>query len=334
MWAVIIVAVAIVAAVLSYLKRRRKRRNDFEIIIDSDAGTGFYPEIEKCHEINTKTITCSCAEFRKEREQFPRDDPRRLCKHLVRSFSDAHSLPEDLILYKEGVERSAEAHCGFPANKIRFDELVSGKRIGIMIPKEMSEDDPWIDVYCEGKRYRYSLEQEMWADESVPAREEPAIRFLYERLGKPVPETMLRRLRSAPKLPVEEKARAARNADKKPEDTESVLRALLPADGELMLRETKNYVAVTFNGSRKWICRLYFSDGKSKSIEFPDGTRYDLNMVEDIALYKEQLMNAYHEKGPKKRKARLLFPINESTPSSYRAPSVESRSNAHLFSRN
>ncbi len=337
LWAGVIAAVVLAAAVLFYFRGRQKRRNDCEIITGSDAETGFYPEIEKCHEINTKTITCSCLEFRKERAQFPHDDPRRLCKHLVRSFTDAQSLPENLILYKEGVERSAEAHCGFPANKTRFDEHVGGERIAIMIPEETNQEDPWIDVYCEAKQFRFSPEREMWADENVPAREEQAIRFLYEKLGRSVPEGMLRRSKNATRAFAEGKERAEGGADGKPgicRDVESVLRTLLPPDGELTLRETRNYIAVAFDGSRKWVCRLYVNARKAKSIEFPDGTRHDLNAVGDIALYRDQLMNAYSQKSPKNRKARLLFPMSENAASRYRVVSAETRDNVHLFSRN
>lgn len=337
MRAVIIAAVVIVAAALYYFIRRQKRQNDFQIYIDPHAEASFYPEIEKCHEINTKAITCSCADFRKEREQFRHDDPRRLCKHLVRSFTDANSLPEDLILYKEGIERSAGGHRGFPTNRTRFDELISGKRISIMIPKEITEEDPWIDVYCDSRRYSYSPGLEKWADETASPREEQIIRFLYERLGKPIPEAILKRIKTLPRIPIEERERDLKTADKKPEaccDVESVLRTLLPPDGELTLKETKSYVVVAFNGSRKWICRLCVHSKKSKYIEFPDGRRYELNGVEDIGKYKEQLMNAYSESSPRKGNTRLLFPMNDNSPSGFSVSSMKSRDNANYFSRN
>lgn len=334
--AFIIAAVVIVAAALYYFIRRQKRQNDFQIYIDPHAEASFYPEIEKCHEINTKAITCSCTDFRKEREQFRHDDPRRLCKHLVRSFIDANSLPEDLMLYKEGIERSDEGHNGFPTDKKRFDELIGGKRISIMIPKEKSEEGPWIDVYCDAKRHSYSPELEKWAD-TTPPHEEQIVRFLFEKIGKPIPEAILKRIKTLPRIPLEERGKDLKTADKKPEacyDVESVLRTILPPDGELTLKETRSYLAVTFNGSRKWICRLYVNSKKSKYIEFPDGRRYELSGVEDIAEYKEALLNAYSENSPKKGKARLLFPMNENSPSSYSVTSMESRDNANYFSRN
>lgn len=341
MWAVITAAaVVVVAAVFLfyYFSGLRNQHNDFPVCTAPQTGTSFYPEVEKCHAINTKAMTCSCPDFRKEREQFRHDDPRRLCKHLVRSFTAAKSLPEDLILYKEGIEQSAGAHRGFPTNRTRFDERINDERISIMIPREITAEDPWIDVYCDSGRYSYSPGLERWADETAPPREEQVISFLYERLGKPIPEAMLKRIRTLPRVPVEEKESDSRKTvDRKLEawcDVESVLRTLLPPDGELTLKQTKSHVVVAFNGARKWICRLYVHSKKSKYIEFPDGRRYELNGVEDIEKYKEQLINAYGGSSPKKGKARMLFPLSETTPSSYNLPAGESRNNVNNFSRN
>ncbi len=336
-WAVIIAAVVIVAVALCFFIRRQRRRSGIEIYIDPRAEANFYPEIEKCHEINIKAITCSCPDFREGREQFRHDDPRRLCKHLVRSFIDANSLPEELVLYKEGIERSDEDHSGFPTNRLKFDKLIGDKKISIMIPKEVTENDSRIDVYCEAKQYSYSPELESWANETAPPCEGEIIRFLHEKIGKPIPEERLDSIKTLPRIPAEKSKNEYGAADGGPEEfyeVESLLRTLLPPDGALTLKETKSYVAVTFNNSRKWICRLYLNARKSKYIEFPDGRRYEFNAVEDIAKYKEELMNAYSKNGPKKGKARMLFPRNETAPSTYSVTSMESRDNAPYFSRN
>ncbi len=243
MWAVMIAAVVLAAAGAYYFKGRRNQSKDVQVCVTPCAATSFYPEVKKCHAINTRAITCSCPDFRNEREQFRHDDPRRLCKHLVRSLTEAHSLPEDLILYKEGIERSAEGHRGFPTNRTRFDDLISGKRISIMIPKEMTEEDPWIDVYWDARRYSYSPGMEKWADGTAPSLEEQVISFLYKRLGRPIPETIFKRMRTLPPGPIEEgEGNPHETADREPEvryDVEAVLRTVLPPDGEITLKENK-----------------------------------------------------------------------------------------------
>ena len=335
-WAFIIAAVVIVAAIAYYFRGRRNRCNDLQICADPHSETSFYPEIEKCHAINTKSITCSCPDFRHEREQFRHDDPRRLCRHLVRSFIDANSLPEDLILYKEGIERSDQRHSGFPTDRKKFDTLVGGKRISIMTPQETDEADSWIDVYCEAGRYSYSPKLERWADQKAPPDEGDILRFLYEKVGRPLPEVRVDKARSPERSSAAKRKGGERTVERTQKElsVQSVLRTLLPPDEELTLKDTRRYVAVMFNGSRKWICRLCLHSKKSKYIEFPDGRRYALNCVEDIAKYREQLVNAYSEKSPKKGKARMLFPASETTLSSHNLKSMESSDSATYFSRN
>ena len=337
MWFVFIAVTVVSCGALFYVIRRRKLKDDLAIPINADAETGFYPEIEKCHESNTKAITCSCEEFKKNHEQFNHDDPRRLCKHLVKSFVDARSLPEYLMLYKEGIQRSSENHSGFPSDRTRFDTFISGKRVSLMIPKAVSEDDFWVDVYYEAKGYHYSPTSEMWADETVPPHEYQIITFLYEKIGRPVPEARLNLRKPFLPLQIEQREKECKPADAGPigiQATELLLRTLLPPDGELTLKETKSYLAVMFNGSRKWICRIYLNYRKSRYIEFPDGRRYTFRRVEDIANYKEELINTYREQSPKKGKARMLFPVNDQVPSRYPVTSIDGGDTLHPFSRN
>ena len=333
---VLVTSVFVVAGTLYFFQRRRKRDRDPGVLIDSSEGS-FYPEIEKCHEINARSLTCSCQDFREGREQFRHDDPRRLCKHLVRSFVDAGFLPADLQLFKEGVERSALEHEGFPADRKRFDTLLRGKAFTVMIPGDIAVEGSLIDVYCEAKCYRYSPSLEKWAEEAIPPYEGEMIRFLYEKIGKPVPEARLKTRSSSVPAKAEKGGEGPGTAEKEAERLcalASVLRTLLPPDGDLALKETRNYIALTFNGSRRWICRLHLNSRREKYMEFPDGKRHSLNSMEDIVRYKAQLLSAYGEKSPRKGKSRTLFPANETMPSPYRPASAGQREDVSSFSRN
>ncbi|MCL5022684.1 MAG: hypothetical protein M1497_04850 [Nitrospirae bacterium] len=191
---IILIVVGIIAAGVWY-RRLRRRQSIFSVRADAEVEASFYPEIEKCHDISLKTITCSCESFRKERERFRSDDPRRLCKHLVRSFIDVRSLPEDLALYREGIEWYAGDHSGFPADGTKCEGLIAGKRISVIIPGERTgedaaEGDSLIDVYFESRRYRYSPALQRWAEGTPPSCEEQIIRFLYESAGDPLPEDL------------------------------------------------------------------------------------------------------------------------------------------------
>lgn len=336
-WVVLAAAFLAVAAVaLYYFKKRRKSLNGLQFDVNIQDEDSFYPEIEKCHEINTKSITCSCEDFREEREQFRHDDPRRLCKHLVRSFVDAGSLPVGLMLFKEGIEQSAEDHRGFPSDKKKFDALVRGKPVSIMIQKETGDEESWIDVYSEAKCYHFSPALETWAKDVIPPHEEQVIKVLYEVIGRPVPETKRKGTSASPHVPTQKgqsRDGSAEEGSREAWSVESILRTVLPQDRDLALKETKSYVAVTFDGSRKWICRLFLNSRK-KYIEFPDGRRHELYDVGDIIKYKEELMNTYSEKSPKKGKARMLFPMSENVPSLYTVRPTGTPDNTHHFSRN
>ncbi len=90
---------------------------------------------------------------------------------------------------------------------------------------------------------------------------------------------------------------------------------------------------VAFDGSRNWICRLSVHPKKSKYIEFPNGGRYELNGVEDIKKFKDQLMNAYSESGLKGN-TRPLFPMDGRGPSGFGVSPVKGRDDVNNFSRN
>lgn len=336
-WLAFITVVAGIAAVLCYLKGRLSKRTDHEVTDNSSSGNSFYPEIEKCHAINSKSITCSCPDFRKDREGFRHDDPRRLCRHLVKSFIDARSLPEELELFRKGIELSAEDHSGFPVGRRRFDRLVSGKKISIMIPKEITEKDPWIDVYFEGQRYRYSPLNETWADNIAPPGEADVVRFIYEQAGVAIPESILNRIVTASRIQKEgikkqEPAQYRRSGVLK--DADRLLREILPPDRELALKETKNYLAVTFRGSRKWICRLYLYSKKARYIELPDGRRYEFSEVKDISGYMDQLLNAYGEQKSRTGNTRMLFPMGENSPTTPGQMPTKSHDSVRFFSKN
>jgi hypothetical protein len=337
MWAIAVAAAFIIAGVGFFIKRRGDRHKGACLYIDPQSEASFYPEIEKCHAINTKSITCSCADFRNEREQFRHDDPRRLCKHLVRSFIDADSLPEDLALYKAGIARSDHVHSGFPTDCRKFDIVAGGKKISIMVPREADGVDLWVDVYCEAGLYRYSPRLKRWSDQGAPPDEREVMGFFCEKMGLPRPDmpaddAAIPGRSGAERKPARERTGERMNRDLG--EAESVLRALLPYDEELTLKDTRSYVAVMFNGSRRWVCRLCLRSKKSKYIEFPGGKRYALESVEDIAKYREELLNAYAEKSPKKGKARMLFASNQTALSSHDVKPVERGDSTAYFSRN
>ena len=336
-WFFLMALSGMVAALIIYTIRRRNGQKDFDVTGDIPVGSRFYPEVEKCHEINSKSITCSCLDFRKDREQFRHDDPRRLCKHLVKSFADGNSIPEELAFFWEGIQLSAENHNGFPSNKRRFDGVFSWGRISLMVPLETTEENPWIDVYTDAGRYRYSPGLRRWAEGTVPPLEREIIRFLYETLGRPAPKPTPRHMGTLSSDPVEkEKSQGviSRGMSKELDVIDRLLRTILTPGTTVEYRETRSYVAVTINAPRKWICRLSLRSGTLKRIEFPDGTRGDLQFSDDIMKYRRHFLAAYQMRVSGSMNAAPLFPVREHTSTPIRNTPTQSRDEAQFFSQN
>ncbi len=336
-WSVFIAFANVFGAALYYLRRRKVRQRRSEGPEDSPPKHGFYPEIEKCHEINSRSITCSCQDFRKVREQFRHDDPRRLCKHLVKSFIDASSLPEDLVFFRKGIERCAEGHIGFPADRRRFDRYICGKRLSLMAPGEMTEEYRWVDVYYGDGLYSYSPKGGAWANDAAPPDEEEVIRFMCEKLGDPIPAQVSNRPDPPARAQTaggKDRRKAAVSEPEALQDMEEVFKSILPPEAGLSLKETKSYIAVTLGGTRKWICRLYLNSGKRRHIGFPDGRKYALGDTGDIMKFRGQLLAAYRERTREKTKVDTLFSMREDSASAPDVVPAESRDNMRFFSHN
>lgn len=143
------------------------------------------------YKVDTRVITCTCPNFIEDRSKYQIDDPRRLCKHLIKKMWETNSLPQDLIFYKDGIKWSYEYGKGFSYyDGEKIDIHINGKKFTIFTHEMDNEDDPdiyWIEVYCENKRYSYTANFEKWALDNPPPHEEQIIRLIYEKMGEPIP---------------------------------------------------------------------------------------------------------------------------------------------------
>jgi len=190
----IIFIVIIIAFAFYYFKRQSTQREPVNVEAKktdvSIEKINSFSEPDKSYEVNATLITCTCPNFEEERQKFPLNDPRRLCKHLVKHFLKNNSLPANLCFYKDGIEWCAQYNRGFPLDKNIFDYFIEEKRISIMIPKMITEDDYWINVYYDGKHYGYTLAFEKWSYDTPPPYEEQIVRLLYKQIGDPIPEPL------------------------------------------------------------------------------------------------------------------------------------------------
>lgn len=68
----------------------------------------------KEYEINLPELTCTCLNFAEDRLKYQKNDPRRLCKHMVKTLVDYEYVPDGLNIYAEKIAVAAFYRGGFP----------------------------------------------------------------------------------------------------------------------------------------------------------------------------------------------------------------------------
>lgn len=84
---------------------------------DSKLFVRYVRDIEKInnrdYETDINNLTCSCKNWKLLRSQFPIDDPRRLCKHLIKKI-DIDNMDSNLNRYKYEIKFYKNKNSGFP----------------------------------------------------------------------------------------------------------------------------------------------------------------------------------------------------------------------------
>ena len=131
------------------------------IQVQSASGTGTYT-------VDTAVLTCTCPDFTKRRADFPRSDPRRLCKHLMGqideySLFDMNTAPEI---------SDVPSGKGFPVVD-RYVKDIGRERFIAHVPP--GRDRPWVNLYSGQERYGFNVEDERWAYGRDPGKEREAL---------------------------------------------------------------------------------------------------------------------------------------------------------------
>lgn len=85
---------------------RIERPKPVEVMSFTDPGT-FYS-------VDTERLTCTCPDFHLYRKEYYTNDPRRLCKHLIRILVRQHKIPALLFPYQSEINRRESMGAGFP----------------------------------------------------------------------------------------------------------------------------------------------------------------------------------------------------------------------------
>jgi len=133
------------------------------------------------YDVDASGLTCSCPDFTDCRVEFPQNDPRRLCKHIVACMANENRYPHGLELFKGKIVWLAEHGGGFPKRIIVYSgytdddvlfafmlsedykEIMEGSATEDLCGSDNAE---WIDVFIRGERHGFCWSQCTWTQTS------------------------------------------------------------------------------------------------------------------------------------------------------------------------
>ncbi|HQT37429.1 MAG TPA: hypothetical protein PLA07_10685, partial [Sulfuricurvum sp.] len=115
-------------------------------------------------------LICSCEDWKQKRQHYPSDDPRRLCKHIVKNL-DTNNLPSSMKYYKETIQYYQDNEKGF--NKFDFDKVINLLRNDLIIlGSDENIYENWMNVYDKaGNQYGFFASEWggfTWAKDKKP----------------------------------------------------------------------------------------------------------------------------------------------------------------------
>ncbi len=141
------------------------------------------------HRCDLRALTCDCAEWLERRSDFPEDDLRRCCEHLVFALARApQRAPQDSPHSRARMQRLAAALQPFPlARRILpmappHQEEERKHAVDIFFPLEET-GSPWVSVLTPKGLTRYNPAEDRWANDDTPA-EGPVRQAIELRIHK------------------------------------------------------------------------------------------------------------------------------------------------------
>lgn len=118
--------------------------------------------------IDMSSLSCTCQDWKDRRAGFRDDDPRRMCKHLIRQyFITKQRFPKFLDKYQQNLSHYAKGGKGYlPFSDRKFIEI-DGEKIELFIPTG-DLTSSWVPVYCNGKSYVFEANERRWGGDMLP----------------------------------------------------------------------------------------------------------------------------------------------------------------------
>lgn len=126
-------------------------------------------------EPDIRSLFCTCNEFKEYRQNFSKNDPRRLCQHLVKGLNN-ENLPEDLVQFKPEISYWVSKNDGVRIYKYMTTNNIDGRKIILSADNyDESVTDYWVNILCDGERYGFCPEKNRWSYRQQPLKNSESI---------------------------------------------------------------------------------------------------------------------------------------------------------------
>jgi hypothetical protein len=184
MWGFVIAFLVIcyIWSKLAFPSRRKKRAarpKSEEPLVTFEIQS--FTDDDVAYDVDPSKLICSCPDWTGRRNAFKQDDPRRLCKHLVKAICET-SIPECLAPYGQGIRFFHSKGWGFPVKEKRKFAEVKGRTVEAHIPTD--GENEWAEVFDRGRMFGLHIYNYWWSRGEEP---EDAEEIAQALVGKPAP---------------------------------------------------------------------------------------------------------------------------------------------------
>lgn len=161
--------IIIIGIVIYFIVFKRKKHSPI-IEVESFSGSGNY-------QLDLNTLSCSCPDFQKRRTHFDAEDPRRLCKHLIKEIDPFDYFNGDSAYHILAID----SNHGFPTGE---KIIISAGNETITAYINTDKNKVWIDVFDSQDRYGFNVKEQRWSYGTGPKHSEDIAKCLTEQCDK------------------------------------------------------------------------------------------------------------------------------------------------------
>jgi len=139
--------------------------------------------------VDKNTLTCSCPDFISSRSTFDVTDPRRFCKHLIKTIIQDPEIFLYYSVFQQEIEKLDLNGRGFIAKDMRYMILIDDAPAAVFTEIGLNDfndgNGVWMDIYYNGIKYGYNPLKDVWTRNSSNNPDKEDIRrFIRKEICK------------------------------------------------------------------------------------------------------------------------------------------------------